>query len=594
MIPNEPFQMKQALRLLLILLLAPLTAHSAAELPPAKKKIVLIAGKKSHGPEGNRIHDYPWTVKLLKVLLERSNIRDQVSAEVHFNGWPQDERTLDDADTIMIVSDGRDGDKFEEAPHFLNPARTAVIERQMKRGCGFVTFHFSTFASEANRRQILEWSGGYFQWETQGLRKWYSAIKVLDAELALPTPGHAIMNGVTPFRLKEEFYYNLRFDPTDKALVPLLAVPTLPGREPDGHWVAWARERTDGGRGFGTSCGHFYDNWKNDGFRKMMLNAIAWSAHVKVPAKGVESSYLEHDEITAALGADAPSIFDRKNIAALWIVPYDAKKRGPEERALMLKQLGLTKLAYDWRAEHVNTFDAEIDAMQKHGIEISAWWYPSQNQKILDAIKSHGIHPQLWVCGSRAISEADDAKRIELEAARIQPIAQEAAKLGCKVGLYNHREPWFEEQDHQIAIIERLRRNGVTNVGIVFNFHHWRGSLAEFPALFKRIQPYLLAVNLNGMRADTTQYPGVRYIGSDESELEMIRVVEASGWRGPVGIIHERGNLDAAEGLKGNLQGLEWVQKELRQPGSGGPKPKEPTAQPKPIPAPQADTKNSK
>ena len=298
--------------------------------------------------------------------------------------------------------------------------------------------------------------------------------------------------------------------------------------------------------------------------------------------------------------ADAPSIFDRKNIAALWIVPYDAKKRGPEERALMLKELGLTKLAYDWRAEHVNTFDAEIEAMQKHGIEISAWWYPSQNQKILDAIKSHGIHPQLWVCGSRAITVTNDAERIEAEVARIRPIAEEAAALGCKVGLYNHREPWFEEQDHQIAIIERLRRYRVTNVGIVFNFHHWRGSLVEFPALFKRMQPYLLAVNLNGMKADTTQYPGVRYIGSDESELAMIRVVEASGWRGPVGIIHERGNLDAAEGLKGNLRGLEWVQKELRQPGSGGPKPQEPTPpaklQRKPAASknPQADTKNSK
>jgi sugar phosphate isomerase/epimerase len=298
--------------------------------------------------------------------------------------------------------------------------------------------------------------------------------------------------------------------------------------------------------------------------------------------------------------ADAPSLFDRKNIAALWIVPYDAKKRGPEERALMLKELGVTKLAYDWRAEHVPTFNAEVEAMQKHGIEITAWWYPARNPQILDAIKSHGIHPQLWVCGSRTITTTNDAERIEAEAARIRPIAEEAAALGCKVGLYNHREPWFEEQDHQIAIIERLKHDGIRNVGIVFNFHHWRGSLTEFPALFKRIQPYLIAVNLNGMRADTTQYPGVRYIGSDESELAMIRVVEASGWRGPVGIIHERGNLDAAEGLKGNLQGLEWVQKELHQPGSGGPKPQEPAPPAKLLPKPaastnpQADTKNSK
>ncbi len=130
----------------------------------------------------------------------------------------------------------------------------------------------------------------------------------------------------------------------------------------------------------------------------------------------------------------------------------------------------------------------------------------------------------------------------------------------------------------------------------------WRGvsSLAEFPALFKRIQPYLIAVNLNGMRGDTSQYPGVRYIGSDESELAMIRVVEASGWRGPIGVIHERPTVDAAEGIKGNLQGLEWIQKEMHQRGSGGPKPQEPTPPTKVLPKPassakpQPDTKNAK
>ncbi len=252
----------------------------------------------------------------------------------------------------------------------------------------------------------------------------------------------------------------------------------------------------------------------------------------------------------------------------------------------MLKELGLSKFAYNGGS----AVDAEIEAAKKHGIEIAAWWYPARDPKIVESTKRHGIHPQFWVCGSRTITATNDAERIEAEAARIRPIAEDAAELGCKVGLYNHREPWFEEQDHQIAIIERLKRDGITNVGIVFNFHHWRGSLAEFPALFKRMQPYLIAVNFNGMRADTTKYPPVRYIGSDESELAMIRVVESSGWRGPIGIIHERPTVDAAEGIKGNLQGLEWVQKELRQPGSGGPKPQEPAAPAKVQTKPAAST----
>lgn len=282
----------------------------------------------------------------------------------------------------------------------------------------------------------------------------------------------------------------------------------------------------------------------------------------------------------AGLSAGAPpSILDRENLSALWIMGrWDARQRGPEERMQMLRQLGLTRFAYNPGSapEPEAGLDAEIATAQRHGIEIAAWWYPEWNPTVNAALRRHGIRPQLWVCGSRAIKVTNQAERIEAEAARLRPIAREAAALGCQVGLYNHREPWFEEQDNQIALLERLRREGLTNLGIVFNFHHWRGPRAEFPALFRRIQPWLIAVNLNGMGTDPAKYPSVRVIGSDESELAMIQVIEASGWRGPVGVIHERPSLDAAEGIRGNLQGLAWVQRELRQPGSGGPKPQEP------------------
>jgi type 1 glutamine amidotransferase len=275
---------------------------SASAADAARKKVVLIAGKKSHGPEGNRIHDYPWSVKLLKVLLERSDVRDKVQVEMHFDGWPKDERALDDAATIMIISDGRDGDLFEEAPHLAGADRVATVDKLVKRGCGLITFHFSTFAPESFREEVLRWNGGYFQWETGGKKQWYSAITTLEADVSVATPEHPVARGVKPFRMKEEFYYNLRFEPRAAAIVPLLTVPALNGRDPDGKWVAWARQREDGGRGFSTTCGHFYDNWKHDDFRKLVLNAIAWTAEVEVPVNGVESPYVEREEITAALG----------------------------------------------------------------------------------------------------------------------------------------------------------------------------------------------------------------------------------------------------------------------------------------------------
>ncbi len=281
-----------------------------------------------------------------------------------------------------------------------------------------------------------------------------------------------------------------------------------------------------------------------------LLLLCSSSALAQAPAKG-DTTY---------------NLYDRTNIAAWCIVPYDAKQRGPEERARMLKDLGLTKLAYDWRAKHIPTFDAEVEAMKRHGIEITAWWYPGGMPQTLEVIKRHGIHPQLWVCGlsgPSAFTSTGD-QRVEDEAGRIRPIAREAAALGCKVGLYNHREPWFEDQLNQIAIIERLRRDGLTNVGIVFNFHHWRGSLENFPALIERIKPYLLAVNLNGMRADTSRYPDVSFVGAGASEFTMMRALQQSGWRGPVGIINEHENLDAADGLARNLAGIERFKSQLR------------------------------
>src|SRR3954471_12540219 len=103
-------------------------------------------------------------------------------------------------------------------------------------------------------------------------------------------------------------------------------------------------------------------------------------------------------------GAAATDLFARSNLVAWCIVPFDAKKRGSEERAQMLERLGIHRLAYDWRAEHIPTFEAEIDACRRHHIEVTAWWFPTtldkDAQTILDVLKKKGVKTQLWVMGA--------------------------------------------------------------------------------------------------------------------------------------------------------------------------------------------------
>ena len=264
----------------------------------------------------------------------------------------------------------------------------------------------------------------------------------------------------------------------------------------------------------------------------------------------------------------AADIFETPNLVAWCIVPFDARKRGPEERAAMLEKMGLKRLAYDYRAEHVPQFDAEMDALKKHGIELTAWWFPTamndEARLILDVIKRHGVHPQLWVMGS--------GNDVEGEAARLRPICQAAAAQGLKVALYNHGG-WFGEPENQIAIIERLKKDGITNCGISYNQHHGHGHVDRFPALLEKMKPYLLALNLNGMIRDgDAKGQLVVPLAQGELDLSLLKIIKDSGWRGPVGILNHTDE-DAEARLLDNLDGLAWLRKELDKPGSAGAKP---------------------
>jgi hypothetical protein len=270
-----------------------------------------------------------------------------------------------------------------------------------------------------------------------------------------------------------------------------------------------------------------------------------------------------------AAGADSV-LFEKSNLVAWCIVPFDAKKRGPEDRAAMLEALGIKRLAYDYRAEHIPQWDAELAALKKHGIELTAWWFPGvlndEARKALDLFNRHGVAPQLWITGGGGPVKdvAEQNARIESEAARVGAIARAAAPL--KVALYNHGG-WFGEPENQIAIIERLARDGVNNVGIVYNQHHGHEHLDRFPALLGKMKPHLLALNLNGMVRDGDKVgKKILVLGEGALDRELLRVIAASGWRGPVGILNHTDE-DAETRLKANLGGLQKLLDESARPG---------------------------
>jgi hypothetical protein len=268
-------------------------------------------------------------------------------------------------------------------------------------------------------------------------------------------------------------------------------------------------------------------------------------------------------------------LFARTNLVAWCIVPFDAKKRGPEERAAMMERLGFKMFAYDYRAEHVPTFDAEMDAIKRHGIALTAWWFPGtlndEARGILDLLKRHKLRTQLWITGSGTPTKTPEEQRarVEAEARRIRPIADAAAKIGCTVGLYNHGA-WFGEPENQIEIIEHLKREGVTNVGIVYNQHHGHDHIDRFPALLQKMKLYLLVLNINGMtRNGDRAGKKILPLAQGDLDLSLLKVIRDSGWRGPIGILNHTDE-DAEARLLDNLEGLDWLVPQLdgKAPGA--------------------------
>lgn len=271
------------------------------------------------------------------------------------------------------------------------------------------------------------------------------------------------------------------------------------------------------------------------------------------------------------------AMFHQDNLAAWCIVPFDKSKRGPEERAAMLEKLKLRKFVYDYRPEHVPTFDAELTALKKHGIELLGWWFPGklndEAKQTLELFQRHGVKPQLWITGGgeRPKNSAEAEQRYNAEIARLKPIAEAAQTQGLKVGLYNHGG-WFGEPETQVELIRRL---GMNNVGMVYNLHHGHDHVRRLAQIMRLITPHLICFNLNGMVENGDKH-GMKIvpIGQGEQDLDVLKIVANSGYRGPIGILNHT-NEDAEERLQDNLDGLRWLEKQLRgEPAGEQPKPK--------------------
>ncbi|MDA1164501.1 MAG: TIM barrel protein [Planctomycetota bacterium] len=263
---------------------------------------------------------------------------------------------------------------------------------------------------------------------------------------------------------------------------------------------------------------------------------------------------------------DSKQLFARDNLVAWCIVPFDGKKRGPAERAAMCAKLGLKKVAYDWRNEHIATFEEEILEYRKHGIEYFAFW--GGHEEAYRLFRKYDLHPQIWrTAGSPAGKTQID--RVRAAAQQMLPLVDQARELGCKVGLYNHGG-WGGDPENLVAVCEYLRKhhNGA-HVGIVYNLHHAHSQLDVFAKKLALMKPYLLCLNLNGMTHDgEARGQKILPLGEGELDVSLAKTIRNSGYAGPIGIIGHTQD-DVEQRLQDNLDGLDWIVPQLDGKAAG-------------------------
>ena len=265
-----------------------------------KHKIVFVSGNPSHGKGA---HEHKGGNTILMKGLNESGLNIE-AVETHY-GYPKDSKIFDGAKTIVVYCDG--GKR-----HLLNN-HLDEFDGIMKKGVGLVCLHYAVETTKGkNADKFLEWIGGTFEIHWSVNPHWTANFKEF--------PDHPIANGVKPFSVKDEWYFHMRFVEGMKGVTPILSdvPPASTMKRKDGahsgnphvrkavekgekQHVGWAYQRKDGGRGFGFTGGHFHKNWQNDEFRKVVLNAIVWTANIDVPKDGVKSKTPTTEELNAVM-----------------------------------------------------------------------------------------------------------------------------------------------------------------------------------------------------------------------------------------------------------------------------------------------------
>lgn len=230
------------------------------------QKTLLLIGQKPDGhPPGT--HEYLPAQRIVQALLK--DVPDLRTEIVQADEpWTEGPDLLAKADgAFLFVSEGA---KWLSA----DPRRYEAFTRLAQRKGGLAAVHWATGTKSADNIEpyvkLLGCSHG-------GPDRKFTFFEEIELDFE---KNHPATTGLGRLTLGEEFYYRLkRAGSAAGRLTPLATIPADGERE----MVAWAFDRTDGGRSFGFTGLHFHKNWSRPEYRRFIGQGILWTLDLPPP-----------------------------------------------------------------------------------------------------------------------------------------------------------------------------------------------------------------------------------------------------------------------------------------------------------------------
>jgi len=301
-------QFKRSLALLIALICPVWFALSAPQRTDRTHIIFLVGDDLNHA---SGTHEFYAGAMLLKHSLSHSELKDNVTCTV-VNNWPDDPSIFDSADLIVHYYKGNKA-------HFLNDQHQ-LIDKLASKGVGQMFIHYAVDPEPAAEPFIQKWTGAVY-------KTGFSSNPIWDLKAKLEK--HPINSGVKELTLRDEWYVKMDYEQNCtlnyQSLPETEQVHAIMSGSPEAAkgnrkltkalaknkktsdlTIFWAKERENGQRGVGLTGAHFHKNWANEAFRKQVLNAIAWCAHLPIPEDGLSSPKITEDKLNENLDKRKP------------------------------------------------------------------------------------------------------------------------------------------------------------------------------------------------------------------------------------------------------------------------------------------------